>query len=108
MILSTCIRVVMGVAAFIVLGAAFMHDANAQRQCPSTYDHNTHGRTEFKPDGAYIKSPTLIFLACAKRNDGRTCINREWSCNSDDQCCGSDVCRTAGDNDSNTKFCERK
>jgi hypothetical protein len=108
MILSTCTRVVVGVAALIVLSAAFVQDGNAERQCPSTYDRNVNGRTEFEPNGAYVKSPTVIFLACSTRNDGRTCINREWSCNSDNQCCGSDVCRTAGDNDSNTKFCERK
>jgi hypothetical protein len=108
MVLSTCRRVVVGVAALIVLCVAFTQDVNAQRQCPSTYDYNINGRTEFEPNGAYIKSPTVIFLACSTRHDGRTCINREWSCNSDDQCCGSDVCRTAGDNASNTKFCERK
>ena len=50
----------MGVAALIFLGVAFMQDANAQRQCPSTYDYNVNGRTEFEPNGAYIKSPASI------------------------------------------------
>jgi hypothetical protein len=49
----------------IVLCAAFMQDSNAQRQCPSTYDYNVNGRTEFEPNGTYIKGPTVIFLACS-------------------------------------------
>ena len=66
MVLSTCRRLVMGVVALIVLCAALMPDANAQRQCPSTYYYNKYRPTEFEPDSAYIESSNFNIFSMFK------------------------------------------